>query len=283
MVADAHFDSLLKNADTRRPHFGRTPRTVPSRKYIQTPTNAWQSAVGPSHRNLSPAAGQHRMHLGAAHCTCRDTRHHRRQRLVVRHPCAGFVAQVLVAVGVFSLQHHRHVLELHILARLAVLKVCMENGAHRRWQQTDNATGCENGTGKSFSWGLEHAAKCGAHQHGLLRCCDAASMHPALCALGAGACEHRGRQRRPSHRRRAVDGMRSGAPHSTALAVAPHLRLQNWQRQGPRRLQCGVHQRKRSSSGSGSGALLRCRSQHRGRGQVEAVIGQRCGAQPASG
>ena len=25
--------------------------------------------------------------------------------------------------------------------------------------------------------------------------CDAASMHPALCGLGAGACEHGGRQR----------------------------------------------------------------------------------------
>ena len=103
--------------------------------------------------------------------------------------------------------------------------------------------------------------------HTSMGCCDAASMHPALCALGAGACEHRGRQRRPSHRRRAVDGMRSGAPHSTALAVAPHLQLQNWQRQGPRGLQCGVHQRKRSSSDSEPGALLRCRSQHRGRGQ----------------
>ena len=46
----------------------------------------------------------------------------------------------------------------------------LDRGVHL-WQQTDNATGCENGTGKSFSWGLEHATKCGAHQHGLLRCC----------------------------------------------------------------------------------------------------------------
>ena len=139
-----------------------------------------------------------------------------------------------------------------------------DSGVHL-WQQTDNASGCENGTGKSLSW-VWSTPQSVAHTS--MGCCDTASMHPTLCVLGAGACEHGGRQRRPSHPRPAVDGMRSGAPHSTALAVAPHLQLQNWQRQGPRGLQCGVHQRKRSSSGSGPGALLRCRSQHRGRGQV---------------
>ena len=134
----------------------------------------------------------------------------------------------------------------------------LDRGVHL-WQQTDNATGCENGTGKSFSWGLEHAANCGAHQHGL-RCCIHA---PGTVWARCWCLRARRKAAQSSHPRPAVGGMRSGAPHSTALAVAPHLHLQNW----PRGLQCGVHQRKRSSSGSGSGALLRRRSQHRGRGQ----------------
>ena len=73
-----------------------------------------------------------------------------------------------------GLQRHCHILQLHVLARLAALKLCKEHGAHRRFVcrvgvgslRTGRRVGQEHG-GRWMRSTMLHAewAKLGGHMH----------------------------------------------------------------------------------------------------------------------
>ena len=84
-----------------------------------------------------------------------------------------------MAGGVFGLQHHRHVLELHVFARLAALKVRMEHGAHSRLVH-------RLGLGSLRAGG--HGHRCSKTNVGGKACfinCTAHAHLERVCGLGA--------------------------------------------------------------------------------------------------
>ena len=167
-------------------------RGVTSRRHGAKPRGSLgvASGSGVTHLAKAPNRGP-RLHLArqghllVAHLAAEHTRHRHRQGLVTRHERARLEAQPRVAVGMVRPEQRRHVLELHVVLRVAALKVRTEERAHRLVVGARVAGGlCVRGCGEG--WVQAHGCGgCGTHTPAALSAAAVVSAAAATVVAGA--------------------------------------------------------------------------------------------------